>query len=286
MLNWFIPLFLLFFPCYAGALEVPALKGMVNDYASILSPETERRLETALSALESSDSTQVVVLTIPSLQGEVLEQFSIRVAEEWKIGQKNKDNGAILLISKNDRKIRIEVGRGLEGKLTDLMSGRIIKNEIVPKFREGNFNGGVEAGVNAIVSVVHGEYAAKGSDAKPKNTGSNPFFTLLIFLFVLTAALSGFSKILGGITGAAALPIISLLSFPGISLIIIIVLAVAGFFFGIVVGALTGGGGKTYSRGNGVGSFWGGGLGGGGFSGGGFSGGGGDFGGGGSSGSW
>jgi uncharacterized protein len=285
MFNWFIAFFLVLLPCYAGALDVPALKGRVNDYASILSPETENRLESALSALESTDSTQVVVLTIPSLQGEVLEQFSMKVAEEWKIGQKSRDNGAILLISKNDRKIRIEVGRGLEGKLTDLMSGRIIQYEIVPKFKEGNFNGGVEAGVNAIASVVRGEYAATGKDARSKKSGSNPFFTLLIFLFVLTAALSGFSKILGGITGAAALPAISLFAFPGISLIILIVLSVAGLFFGLFVGALTGAGGKKYSGGSGFGGFGGGGFGGG-FGGGGFSGGGGGFGGGGSSGSW
>jgi uncharacterized protein len=168
MLNWVIAFILIIIPCSASALEVPVLKGRVNDYASLLAPETEARLEQTLSALESSDSTQVAVLTIPSLEGEVLEQFSIKVAEQWKIGQKNKDNGAILIISKNDRKIRIEVGRGLEGKLTDLLSGRIIQYEIVPKFKEGNFNGGVEAGINAIASVVRGEYVSTGSDAGHK----------------------------------------------------------------------------------------------------------------------
>ncbi|MBU1569296.1 MAG: TPM domain-containing protein [Proteobacteria bacterium] len=285
MLNWFIVLIFIVFPCYAGALDVPALKGRVNDYASVLSPETENKLEVTLSALESSDSTQVVVLTIPSLEGEVLEQFSIKVAEEWKIGQKNKDNGAILFISKNDRKIRIEVGRGLEGKLTDLLSGRIIQYEIVPKFREGDFNGGIEAGVNAIVSVVHGEYTSSGSDTRQKK-GANPFFSLIIFLFVFTAALSGFSKILGGVSGAALLPIISLFAFPGISLLLLGLIALAGFFFGLFAGAVTAGGGKAYSRGTGIGGFGGGSFGGGGFSGGGFSGGGGGFGGGGSSGSW
>lgn len=285
MLNWFIAFILIIFPCYAGALDVPVLKGRVNDYASVLSPETENKLEETLATLESSDSTQIVVLTIPSLEGEVLEQFSIKVAEEWKIGQKNKDNGAILLISKNDRKIRIEVGRGLEGKLTDLLSGRIIQYEIVPKFREGDFNGGIEAGVNAIASVVHGEYTSSGSDARPQKKGGNPFFSLIIFLFVFTAALSGFSKILGGISGAALLPLISLFAFPGISLLLLGLIALAGFFFGLFAGAVTAGGGRTYSRGAGIGGFGGGSFGGG-FGGGGFSGGGGGFGGGGSSGSW
>ncbi len=287
MLNWFLSLIFIIIPCSAGALDIPALKGRVNDYAAVISPETENKLEETLSALESSDSTQVVVLTIPSLEGEVLEQFSIKVAEEWKIGQRNKDNGAVLIISKNDRKIRIEVGRGLEGKLTDLLSGRIIQYEIVPKFREGDFNGGIEAGVNAIVSVVHGEYASSGSDARPQKKGANPFFSLIIFLFVFTAALSGFSKILGGVSGAAFLPIISLFAFPGISLLLLGLLALAGFFFGIFAGAVTAGGGKTYSRGAGIGGFGSGSFGGGsGFGGGGFSGGGGGFGGGGSSGSW
>lgn len=284
MINWFIALILIIFPCRAGALDVPALKGRVNDYASVLSPETENKLEETLSALESSDSTQIVVLTIPSLEGEVLEQFSIKVAEEWEIGQKNKDNGAILLISKNDRKIRIEVGRGLEGKLTDLLSGRIIQHEIVPKFREGDFDGGIEAGVNAIVSVVRGEYVSSGSGARHQNKGTNPFFSLIIFLFVFTAALSGFSKILGGVSGAALLPIISKFAFPGISLPLLGLIALAGFFFGLFAGAVSAGGGSSNS---GRGGFGGGSFGGsGGFGGGGFSGGGGSFGGGGSSGSW
>jgi len=287
MINWFIALIFIIFPCWAGALDVPALKGRVNDYASVLSSETENKLEETLSSLERSDSTQVVVLTIPSLEGKVLEQFSIKVAEEWKIGQNNKDNGAILLISKNDRKIRIEVGLGLEGKLTDLMSGRIIQHEIVPKFRKGDFNVGIEAGVNAIVSVVRGEYVSSGSGTKPQNKGTNPFFSLIIFLFVFTAALSGFSKILGGVSGAALLPIISKFAFPGISLPLLGLIALAGFLFALFAGAVTAGGGKAYSRGTGTGGFGGGSFGGGGgFGGGGFSGGGGSFGGGGSSGSW
>ncbi|TRZ51770.1 TPM domain-containing protein, partial [bacterium] len=135
MLNWLVTFLFIIIPFSAGALDVPQLKGRVNDYASMLSPETAQKLDAALSAIEKSDSTQIVVLTIPSLEGEVIEEFSIKVAEAWKIGQKNLDNGAILLVSKNDRKLRIETGRGLEGKLTDLISGRIIRSEIIPKFK-------------------------------------------------------------------------------------------------------------------------------------------------------
>jgi len=274
------------FPCTAGALDVPALKERVNDYASMISPETAQKLDAVLSEIEKSDSTQIVVLTIPSLEGEVLEEFSIKVAEAWKIGQKNLDNGVILLVSKNDRKLRIEAGRGLEGKLTDLVSGRIIRSEIIPKFKEGDFNGGIEAGINAIVSVVRGEYKASETNTGRKESGKNPIFTLLIFLFVITAALSGISKILGGTSGAVLLPAISLFSFPGISMMLLGILAIAGFAFGLLSGAMTGGSGRSHSGGSRPGGFIGGFGGGSGFGGGGFSGGGGGFGGGGSSGSW
>jgi len=121
-------IFLLIWASYAFGLDVPALKGRVNDYGNILSSSTEGQLEAVLGELERTDSTQIVVLTIPSLEGGSLEDFSIRVADQWKIGQENKDNGAILLISKNERKLRIEVGYGLEGSLTDLISGRIIRD--------------------------------------------------------------------------------------------------------------------------------------------------------------
>jgi len=286
MLNWIIALLFILFPFCAGALDVPQLKGRVNDYASMLSPETAHRLDVVLSEIEKSDSTQITVLTIPSLEGEVLEEFSIKVADAWKIGQKNLDNGAILLVSKNDRKLRIEVGRGLEGKLTDLVSGRIIRSEIIPKFKEGDFNGGIEAGITAIVSVVRGEYKASEKNSVRKDSGNNPFFTLLIFLFVFTAALSGFSKKLGGASGALLLPAISFFSFPGISMILLGILAIAGFAFGLLSGAITGGAGGSHSGGIRSGGFTGGFGGGGGCGGGGFSGGGGGFGGGGSSGSW
>ncbi|MBI5097300.1 MAG: TPM domain-containing protein, partial [Nitrospirae bacterium] len=117
---------LLLFPLAAYALDVPQLKGRVNDYADMISASAEARLEEELKSFEQSDSTQIVILTIPSLEGEVIEDFGIRVADAWKIGQAGKDNGVILIASKEDREMRIEVGRGLEGRLTDLMAGRII----------------------------------------------------------------------------------------------------------------------------------------------------------------
>lgn len=173
------------------ALEVPPLKQRVNDTANMLSASTKQQLEEILGRFEQTDSTQIVLLTIPSLGGEVLEEFSIKVADQWKIGQKGLDNGAILLIAKNDRKIRIEVGYGLEGSLTDLMAGRIIRNVIVPKFKAGNFDQGVIDGVQAMIGVVRGEYQAPEKipsrrSKKVKSTPPFPFFIIWVLAVLFT----------------------------------------------------------------------------------------------------
>lgn len=275
-------LFLAPWPAYP--LDVPLLRGHVNDYAGLLSPAAAERLELTLTDFEASDSTQIVVLTIPSLAGENLEEYSIKVAEAWRIGQKGVDNGAILLIAKQERKVRIEVGRGLEGKLTDLVSGRIIRGDIAPLFKEGNYDGGVESGVMALMKVVRGEYQARPRDLQQGKKGANPIFTLLIFLLVACVFLGAISRILGGLAGAVGLPIIALLAFPGLALVMLALLGAAGFVIGLVVAFLFGSGSRGMGGGFG-GPFIGGGFGGG-SSGGGFSGGGGDFGGGGASGDW
>lgn len=272
-------------PTIGAALDVPPLKAHVNDYAAILSPAAVQKIEAELTAFESSDSTQIAVLTIPSLEGESLEEYSIKVAEAWKIGQQGKDNGAILLISKGDRKVRIEVGRGLEGTLTDLVSGRIIRYQIAPRFKQGDFDGGVAAGVGAIMSVVKGEYIASPQDARQGKKGSPRFMTLLIFLFVACIVLGAISKVLGGIAGAVGLPIIASFLFSGAGIVTLAILAAVGFFGGLFVSFLFGSGGR--GGGIGGGPYFGGGFGGGSFGGGGgFSGGGGGFGGGGASGDW
>lgn len=283
MKKLLVLILLLLAPCLAYCLDVPPLRGHVNDYASILSPTTVQELEQRLSAFEQSDSTQIVVLTIPTLAGENLEEFSIKVAETWKIGQKGVDNGVVLLVSRQEQKLRIEVGRGLEGKLTDLVSGRIIRGEIVPRFKQGDFDGGVVAGVTAIMAVAKGEYKASSSDLRHGRKSAHPIFTLVIFVGLAAVFLGALSKVLGGIAGAVGFPIIALLTFPGLSLLILALLAVAGFFLGLLLGFLFSGGGFF------GGPFIGGGFGGGSFGGGdsgGFSGGGGDFGGGGASGDW
>ncbi len=269
------------------ALDVPKLQGYVNDYADMISPQVRDQLTNELHAFEQSDSTQIVILTIPSLEGEALEDFSIKVAEAWKIGQKNKDNGAILLVAKQERKIRVEVGRGLEGRLTDLMSGRIIDLVIQPRFKSGDFDGGFAAGVSALIDATRGEFKADGDRYPQKRNGFSRIFTFLIFGGMILLALGSFSRILGGIAGAVGLPFLVFASGFSIGLILLIVLIAAGLGIGLLLPVLFSSGGRY-----GGGGFWSGGgfsgMGGsgGGDFGGGFSGGGGDFGGGGASGGW
>lgn len=277
-------------------LEAPALSGRVNDTAGLLSAGAVRRIEALLKDLEQTDSTQIAVLTVPSLEGDSLEDFSIRVAERWKVGRKGFDNGAILLISRDDRKIRIEVGYGLEGRLTDLTAGRIIRERIAPEFRAGRFDQGVLAGVAAMAEAVRGEFKAPPGPA-PGEMGalSGDLFPFLILFVFLVFALGRVSRRLGTVAGGALAPFLGHMAIaPGIPYLA--VLAAAGLVAGFVLSAIAGmssSGGPRYPRRGGGGSsgfppVFPGGGGGGGFSsgGGGFSGGGGGFGGGGASGSW
>lgn len=170
----------------AQRLEVPYLTGRVVDLAGILSRETIDTIEAKLAAHEQATSNQVAVLIIPSLQGETIEEYSIRVAETWKLGQKEKDNGVLLLVAVEDRKLRIEVGDGLEGTLTDALCSRIIRHEIVPHFKNGDFDRGIQAGVDAILGVIEGTYSASEDEEKP-----DPGAALVggfMFLFVVGAA--------------------------------------------------------------------------------------------------
>ena len=167
-----------------AALDVPLLKGHVNDYANMLKPATVATLEKELSDFEKKESTQIVVLAIQSLKGEPLEEYSMKVAEKWKIGQKKLDNGAILLVAKEDRKMRIEVGYGLEGKLTDLLAGRIIDSDIKPSFKKGDYDAGILQGARSMMQAVTGEYAASPAqtavDSGKSGALSGPFIVFLV----------------------------------------------------------------------------------------------------------
>lgn len=178
---------LLAVPCLF-ALEVPKhADSYVTDRAGLLSSSAKASLETMLRAFEEKTSSQVVVATFPSLEGDSLEDFSMRLAEAWKVGQKGRDNGVIFLIFKNDRKIRIEVGYGLEGVLTDALSGQIISHVVAPYFRQGDYEGGILAGTNAIMKATQGEYKGVPRKEKPAAGVRLIFLLGVFFLFHLFA---------------------------------------------------------------------------------------------------
>ncbi len=273
--------FLAGFPCLVpplAALDVPALQGRVNDTAGMLSQETINSLDNLLAAFEGSDSTQIVVLTIPSLEGEVLEEFSLRVVEKWKIGHKGVDNGALLLVSRNDRRLRIEVGYGLEGRLTDLIAGRIIGGVIVPRFKEGRFDQGVGDGVQAMIQAVRGEFTATAA-VKNQNRKNNPAGLLFLLLFGYAFVGRAFhkKKVLAALAGGLASPVLGFLFFPQLGMWLL-ALVPAGMLGGLFAASLSLSPGNSIGR---SGSFY---MGSGGFgrSSGGFGG----FGGGGASGRW
>ena len=164
--------------------EIPKLWGhRVHDEAHVLSQSTLDNLEQTLKAFEDSTTNQIAILTIPSLDGEILEQYAIRVAHtEWKLGQKDKDNGVLLLVIVNDRKVRIEAGQGLEGVLTDALSSRIIRNEIAPNFRRGDYDAGVIAAADAIMKAIKGEYKADRRSSSPIGGAGRFIFLLIIFI--------------------------------------------------------------------------------------------------------
>ena len=269
----------------ALAIEVPKLQARVTDLAGIMTSDQIASLEAKLQEFEKTDSTQLAILVIPSLEGDSLEDYSIRVAEAWKIGQKGRDNGAILLVSMRDRSVRIEVGYGLESNLTDARTSQIIRNELAPRFRQGDYYGGIDAAATAIIQSVRGLYQGNpDAEARsPRRSAGRPFNMLIVLLFPLLWILSATGKWGGGILGAGAGMLLPY-TLIGHSLILVLLGGAIGTLLGIFLGALVRAGGAGRGPGSFGGPFfWGGG---GGFGGGGFSGGGGGFGGGGSSGRW
>jgi uncharacterized protein len=277
-------------PTSEGLAPIPALTGRVVDLTSTLSAPDAQALTAKLAAWEQKTGNQLAVLIVPSTQPEPIEAYSIRAAEAWKIGRKGQDNGALLVIAKDDRKLRIEVGYGLEGSLTDATSKRIIAETIAPLFRENKFAQGINAGVDQIMAVVDkGEPLAARPQAKPSSPGGGFSFEMLLVLVFLVIPIMGgilrriFGRFLGstvgaGIIGAGAWLVMGSLLIAGLA-------GVVTFIILLVTSA----GGMLARRGGGVwipSGGWGGGGWGGGSGGGGFSGGGGGFGGGGASGNW
>ncbi len=240
MKKWLFLLIFLFcgLPLGAYGLEVPRLQGYVNDYAGMISAPAKLKIEEALRAFEQSDSTQIVILTVPSLEGETIEEVGIKVGEVWKIGKKGKDNGVLFIVSKQERKIRIEVGYGLEGKLTDLVSGRIIDRVVKPRFQQGDFDGGFMAGVSSLIDATRGEFKAEPGKARRGQRGISPFLSILLFLGVFTLMMGSASRVLGGVVGAIGLPSLSYLLGSVASIPILIFLLVLGFGGGFLLPSL------------------------------------------------
>jgi uncharacterized protein len=195
---------LLCLPGVALSLTVPPPEGYVNDHANILSEREKAGLESILKRFEAETTNQVVLLVIPSLEGDSLEDFSIRVAESWKVGQKGRDNGVIFLVAVEDRKARIEVGYGLEGALTDAQSGRILRDLVFPAFRQGDYSGGIRAGLVGIMQAIQGEFPSQAAgqmtptrQARAKASGL--LLPLLFFLLLFSRA--GRFFLLGGLLG-------------------------------------------------------------------------------------
>lgn len=287
MKRFLLCIFLLLLPSHLLALEPPRLGGRVNDYAGLLSPATASALEKRLADFEQTQSTQVVLLTIPSLQGDDIDQFAIRVADSWKIGQKGKDNGVLLVIAKAERRVRIEVGMGLQGVLPDITASRIIRDSMRPHLKRGDFDAGISAGVEAIMAATRGEFTpSPRAIDRQERRGSGSTVTFFLLAAVAAAILGTFSRLLGALAGTVGLPLVASVAFPGIGMLPLLILGLVGFGAGLLISSLFsgrfgGGGGGFYGGGG-----WGGGFsGGGGSSGdsGGFSGGGGGFDGGGSS---
>jgi uncharacterized protein len=184
-------LLILFFSQTVFALNVPKLKGRINDYAGVLINTEEAKLEQILAEAESKTSSQVVLLTIPSLEGENLEDFSMRVVEAWQIGQKEFDNGVLLLIAMKEKEIRIEVGYGLESILTDAKSGYIIRNFIVPEFKKNNFFQGITSGLAAITGIISEEFVitdeelAKYNKQEKQGRKAQIPVGLIVFIFMM-----------------------------------------------------------------------------------------------------
>ncbi len=266
----------------SAEVPVPPLKARVTDLTSTLSADQARTLEQKLAALEARKGSQVAVLLVPTIQPETVEQYAIRVFDQWKLGRKDVDDGVLLLIAKNDRKLRIEVGRGLEGAIPDAYAKRIIDEEITPRFKQGDFHGGIEAGVARITKLIDGE--PMPAPKRPvSSTSSEPdYLNWMFYGFIAVMLIGGllrsiFGRFLGsGIVGAAA-GVVAFVLIGVVPAAIVVVVAFLLTLFnegGSGGGWSSGGGGWSSSGSSGYSG------------GGGFSGGGGSSGGGGASGSW
>ena len=273
---------------------IPALRGHVTDLTGTLTPDQQQSLEADLAALEQRKGSQLAVLVVPTTSPEDISQYGIRVAEAWKLGRKKVDDGAILIVAKDDHRVRVEVGYGLEGAIPDAAVARIIREYITPKFRAGDFFGGIKDATTSLGKLIDGEPLPPPltDDHDLRKRGSGDVFNGILFaVFAILWARAFFGRLPGAPRGG----LLALVGGGAGWLLTGLMPAAAGLgVLGLLLGFLGGGGGGGVANRGGwnifPGGFGGGGFGGGGFGGGGggggFSGGGGSFGGGGASGSW
>ena len=266
---------------FAEYIAVPALNSPVIDLSDSLTAEETANIEANLRTLEAEKGAQVAVLIVNTTQPEAIEDYSIRVVDTWKLGRKNIDDGVLLLIAIKDRKMRIEVGYGLEGVITDLNAGRIINEFIAPEFRKKNIAGGVNAGVNQIVGLIKGEPLPEPSGSQGENN-TDLGGVLAMMVFASSFFIRFLVPILGRLLSVASITLVGsgVIWFLSSSVLMTVFGAAFLTIFGL---GFTGSSGSSYRDGGGYGGGFGGGSSGGG---GGFSGGGGGFGGGGASGGW
>ncbi|ESS71502.1 hypothetical protein MGMO_98c00050 [Methyloglobulus morosus KoM1] len=261
-------------------VEVPKLERRVTDLTGTLNAEQSQALENKLAAFEAKKGSQIAVLIVPTTQPEDIAEFGIKVADLWHIGRKGVDDGMILIVAKNDRKLRLEVGYGLEGVIPDAIAKRIIAETITPYFKNGDFVGGVNAGVDQIIGLIGGEQLPAPKAAQQDSAQQDEGGFILLLLGGLFAG-SVLSSLFGRTTGGLIAGIVS-----GAMAYLLLGFGIGAIIMGIVIFFLTSahstGGGGGWSNGGGYGGYYRGG----GSSGGSWSGGGGGFGGGGSSGSW
>ncbi len=266
---------LAWFGIAAAQVPVPPLTGRVTDQTGTLSAEQTAALEQTLTAFEARKGSQLAVLMVATTAPEEVEQYALRVAEQWKLGRKKIDDGAILVVAKNDRAMRIEVGYGLEGALSDLTSKRIINETILPRFKGQDFYGGITAGVDQIIRVIDGEPLPAPTARAPQGIGDVQQYAPMLFIVALAVGgvlRATLGKIPGSLVTGGVVAVIAWFVVGAISMAV--VAGVIALFVTLMGGGMLG---------RGLGGFHGGGGRGGG---GGFSGGGGGFGGGGASGRW
>jgi len=281
MLRWLAILCFALLPILgwsANEVALPALTERVTDLTGTLSAEDRAGLTASLAALEKDKGAQIAIVMLPTTQPEAIEQFSIRLAEAWKIGRKGVDDGVIVIVAKDDRRMRIEVGYGLEGAIPDAIAKRIVAEQMAPRFREGDFAGGLRSTVATLEKVIRGEpLPAPVVKTAPSGADSGDALTFLLIVFFMAGVIRSMFGLLGslavsGVAGWLAWTVFTSLGLAGGA-------ALVAFALSFI--RLGRGGWSSGGRGGFPGGFGGGSSGGGGFSGGG-----GGFGGGGASGNW